>query len=215
MAEVTKWSGVAVAVQSALATALVITAISKASPGVVSYTGTDPSNGAFVLIKSEGMYQVDNRVFRVANVNGAGDTFELEGEDTTLFETFTSGTAEVITFGTTAASFTSVAAAGGDFEFIDVTTIHDNVRKQIPGVASPATYTFESFWDPSDPALAALKAASDNQSQRAIRITFPNGYKLVGTGYIGATLLPTGTAQDKVVTSVVITLFGRPTLYTT
>lgn len=215
MAQVTKWSGVAVAVQSALSAALTVSAISKANPGVVSYAGTDPSNGAFVLIRAEGMHQVDNRVFRVANVNGAGDTFELEGENTTDYDTFVSGTAEVITFGTSAASFTSVSASGGDFEFIDVTTIHDNVRKQIPGVASPATYTFESFWDPADPALAALKAASDNQTQRAFRLTFPNGYKLVGTGYIGATLLPTGNAQDKVVTSVVITLFGRPTLYTT
>lgn len=215
MAQVTKWSGVAVAVQSALATALVVSAISKASTGVVTYSGSDPANGAYVLIKAEGMHQVNNRVFRVANVNGAGDTFELEGENTTGYDTFVSGTAEVITFGTSAASFTSVSASGGDFEFIDVTTIHDNVRKQIPGVASPATYTFESFWDPADPALAALKAASDNQAQRAFRLTFPNGYKLVGTGYIGATLLPTGNAQDKVVTSVVITLFGRPTLYTT
>lgn len=215
MAQVTKWSGVAVAVQSALAAALTVTGITKANPGVVSYTGTDPVNGAFVLVKAEGMHQVNNRVFRVANVNSAGDTFELEGENTTSYDSFISGTAEVITFGTTAASFTSVSASGGDFEFIDVTTIHDNVRKQIPGVASPATYTFESFWDPADPALAALKAASDNQQQRAFRLTFPNGYKLVGTGYIGATLLPTGNAQDKVVTSVVITLFGRPTLYTT
>ncbi|MBL8469641.1 phage tail tube protein [Methyloversatilis discipulorum] len=215
MAQVTKWSGVAVAVQSALATALVVTAISKASTGVVSYTGTDPSNGAFVLIKAEGMHQVDNRVFRIANVNGAGDTFELEGENTTGYDTFLSGTAEVITFGINAATFTGVTASGGDFEFIDITTIHDNVRKQIPNVASPATYAFESLWDPADPGLAALKEASDNQSQRAFRLAFQNGYKLVGTGYIGATLLPTGNAQDKVVTSVVITLFGRPTLYTT
>ncbi len=215
MAQVTKWSGVAVAVQSALATALVVTAISKASPGVVSYTGTDPVNGDFVVLTVVGMHQVNGRVFRVANVNGAGNTFELEGENTTAYDTFTSGTAEVITFGTTAATFTGVTASGGDFDFIDTTTIHANTRTQIPGVASAATYTFESIWDPADSALAALKAASDNQAQRAIRLTFPNGYKLVGTGYIGATLLPTGQAQDKVTTSVVMTLFGRPTLYTT
>ena len=215
MAQVTKWSGVAVAVQSALATALVVTAISKASPGVVSYTGTDPTNGDFVVLTIVGMHQVNGRVFRVANVNGAGNTFELEGENTTAYDTFTSGTAEVITFGTTAATFTGVTASGGDYDFIDTTTIHANIRTQIPGVASAATYTFESHWDPADAALAALKSASDNQAQRAIRLTFPNGYKLVGTGYIGCSLLPTGNAQDKVSTSVVMTLFGRPTLYTT
>lgn len=215
MAQVTKWSGVAVAIQSALAAALVVSGITKANPGVVSYTGTDPSNGDVVLMKVQGMHQVDYRPFEVANVNAAANTFELKGEDTSAYDTFVSGSAEVITFGVTAASFTNVTASGGDFEFIDVTTIHDNVRKQIPGVASPAIYTFESFWDPADAALAALKSASDNQAQRAFRITFPNGYKLFGVGYIGATLLPTGNAQDKAVTQVVITLFGRPTMYTT
>lgn len=215
MAQVTKWSGVAVAVQSALATAVTINGITKASPGVVSYTGTDPVNGDYVVMNVVGMNQVNGRVFRVANVNGAGNTFELEGENTTLYDTFTSGTFEVITFGVTASTFTGVTASGGDFDFIDTTTIHENVRTQIPGTASAASYTFESIWDPADAGLAALKVASDNQAQRAIRLTFPNGYKLVATGYIGATLLPTGSAQDKVVTSVVATLFGRPTLYTT
>jgi hypothetical protein len=38
MANVSKWSQVAVAIQSALATAQTITAISKANPGVATYS---------------------------------------------------------------------------------------------------------------------------------------------------------------------------------
>ncbi len=213
MTTVTKWSAVAVAMQSALATALTVTAISKASPGVLTYTGTDPSNGDYVKLTIEGMHQVDGRVFRVANVNTGANTFELEGENTTDYDTFSSGTAEVITFGTTMATATGLTAAGGDFDFIDTTTIHDNVRKQVPGLASAATYTFENLWDPGDTALAAMKLASDNQAQRCIKITFANGKKVLFNGYVGCTLLPTGNAQDKVTTSVAITMFGRPTLY--
>ena len=99
MADPIFWSNVGVDVQTALASALTITAISKASTGVVSYTGTDPTNGDYVLIAANGMTQVNDRIFRVANVNGAANTFELEGETTTDYGTFTSGSFKVIIFG--------------------------------------------------------------------------------------------------------------------
>ena len=115
--------------------------------------------------------------------------------------------------GTSLTTATSVTASGGDFSFIDTTTIHDSVAKQVPGLASAAVFTFENIWDVSDAGLLALKAASDAQAQKAIRFTFANGQKVVFNGYVGATLLPTGSAQDKVVTSVVVTMYGRPTTY--
>jgi hypothetical protein len=210
---VTTWSNVAVAIQSAAAASVTINSITKASPGVVGYTGTDPSDGAYVRVTAQGMSQVDGRVFRVASANAGADTFALEGETTTGYGTFSSGGFEVITFGTTMSTARGLSASGGDFSFIDVTTIHDNVAKQVPGVASAATYTFESIWDASDAGLVALKAASDSQAQRAIRFTFANGQIVVFNGYIGATLLPTGNAQDLVTTSVVVTMYGRPTIF--
>lgn len=212
---VSLWSKVAVAVQSALAAAVTINSISKANPGVVGYTGTDPANGDIVLLAAQGMHQVDARLFRVAGVDVTLNTFQLEGENTTDYDTFSSGSFQVVTFGTTLATATGLNASGGDFEFIDTTTIHDSVRKQIPGVASPAVFNFESIWDVADAGLVALKAASDNKAQRAVRITFANGQKVYFTGYIGATLLPVGSAQDKVTTPIAITMFGRPTTYAT
>lgn len=208
---VTKWSAVAIAVQSALAAAKTITAITKANPGVATSTAHGYSNGDYVLLSVQGMYQIDSMVVRVAG--GAADTFQLEGVDTTLFETFASGTAEKITFGTTLATATSVNASGGDFDFIDVTTIHDNVKKQIPGTANPANFTFDNIWDVADAGLIALKSASDSQAKRAVRFTFANGQKVVFTGYVGASMLPTGQGQDKVTTSVTLTMFGKANVY--
>lgn len=216
MTTVVKWSNVQVAIQSALGTPKTITAISKHSPGYVTSTAHGFVDGDYVLIASQGMFQVDARVFRVdANVLSPGDPniFALEGEDTTLYDTFSSGTATKITFGTTMTTATGLTASGGDFDFIDVTTIHDNIKKQVPGLASAAVYTFENLWDPSDTALIALKSASDNQALRAIKFTFAGSQKVVFDGYVGCTLLPTGTAQDKVITSTTLTMFGRPTIY--
>jgi hypothetical protein len=211
MTTVVKWSGVQVAIQSALAAADTISAITKANPGVVTATAHGLNNGDYVKLTVQGMYQVDSRVFRVANKTT--DTFELEGENTTAYDTFTSGSAEAITFGTTMTTAVGLQASGGDFDFIDVTTIHDNVKKQVPGAAAAGVYTFDNLWDPSDTALAALKAASDNQAQRCIRFTFAGGQKVLFTSYIGCTLLPTGNAQDKVTTPLTATMFGRPTIY--
>ena len=211
MANVSLWTKVAVDVQSALATAVTISGITQANPAVVTHAGTSPVNGDYVVLDVEGMSDVDGRVFRVANATAT--TFELEGCDATDFNAFSSGDFQVATLGTSMTTATGLQASGGDFDFIDVTTIHDNIRKQVPGVASPAVYSFESLWDAADGALVAFKNASDNQALRVVRFTFANGQKVVFNGYIGATLLPVGNAQDKVTTSVVVTMFGRPSVY--
>lgn len=209
------WSGVAVAVQSALATALTITGITKANPAVVSYTGTDPSNADYVLLKVQGMHQLDYRIVRVANVSGAGNTFECEGVDSSAYDTFSSGTAEVITFGTSLSIVGSLSVSGGDFNMIDVTTIHDAVNKQIPGNANPIVISMTCDWDPSDAGLVALKSASDAKAVRCIRLTFADGSKVLFAGYIGATAFPTGSSQQRVETPVQVTAYGRTTAYAT
>jgi hypothetical protein len=109
---------------------------------------------------------------------------------------------------------TAVSASGGDFDFIDTTTIHVNVKTQIPGLANPLSYTFENLWDISDSAQAAMKTASDAQAQRCFRFTFGvGGPIMLFSGYVGYTGSPTGNAQDKIVSPAVITAFGRPTYY--
>ena len=209
------WSGVAIAVQSALATALVVTGITKANPAVVSYTGTDPTNGDYELIKAQGMSQMDYRIVRVANENGVGNTFEADGVDASAFDTFSSGTAEGITFGTTLNVVSGITVSGGDFNMIDVTTIHDLINKQIPGNANAMVISMECLWDPADTGLIALKTASDTKAIKCVKVTFSDSTKVLFAGYVGCTLAPTGSAQGKVTTPVTFTVYGRITTYTT
>lgn len=212
MATVRKWSGVAVAMQSALAAADTITGITKANPGVVTATAHGISNGTYVVLAVQGMHQLNGRVARVANA--ATDTFELEGIDTTNFDTFSSGSCQAITFGTTISTAANISASGGDFDFIDTTTIHDNTKTQIPGTANPLAYTMDHNWDAADAGQAAMKTASDAQAQRAFKFTFGTGGPImVFSGYVGFAGAPTGNAQDKVTSPAVITAFGAPTYY--
>lgn len=60
-------------------TALTITNITQANPGVVTYTGTDPSNGDRIYITDvAGMTEVNDTSYLIANVNTGSNTFELQ-----------------------------------------------------------------------------------------------------------------------------------------
>jgi hypothetical protein len=213
-----KMSSVAVAMQSALGATKTITNISKAAPGVV--TGThDFANGDFVVLEVQGMYQLNGRVFRVCNVSTTV-SFQLEditggtGISTVNFDTFASGNAKKITFGTSITTATSIDASGGDFSYIDTTTIHVNQKTQIPGVAEPIVKKFEHLWDIADAGQIAMKTASDAQTQLAFKLTYGTGGPIeVFTGYVGFTGSPNGSAQDKITSPASITAFGPPSYY--
>ena len=146
-----------------------ITAISKANPAVVTYAGTDPVNGDYVLIRDVvGMTEVNDQVFRVANVNGAGNTLELEGLDSTNFSTFVSGNMSPVTWGASMTTAQDVNSGGGEFQFTDITTIHDALQKRIPTVASPFTMQLGCLFKPGDAAHIELEEANDTKTTRAI-----------------------------------------------
>ena len=220
MATVRKWSGVAVAMQSALGVDKTITAIDTSGiTGVV--TGThDFLAGDYVVITCSSTYQLNGRVFRVLSVSTTV-SFVIEGTGAAAmslqgFNAFVSGTGTVnkITFGTSITTATNISASGGDFDFIDTTTIHEVAKTQVPGSSNPLTYSFDNLWDAADLGQIAMKLASDTQAQRAIKFTFGTGGPIfVFNGYVGYSGSPTGSAQDKVVSPAVITAFGSPTTY--
>lgn len=205
------WSNVQVAMQSALGTSKTITAITKASPAVATSTAHGLANGDIVILAVQGMWQLDTRTVRVANVTS--NTFELEGVDSTGYDTFSGGSAQAITFGTTFSTIGDLSTSGGDFEMIDITTIHDNVKKSIPGSASQVEVSGNMNWDPSDVGQIALKTASDARALRAFRIVFSDGAKWYFTGYPGYSGTPTGSAQQKVTSPFKVSSFGRPSFY--
>lgn len=212
MAKVTLWSGVQVAMQSVIGAALAVTAVSKANPCVATSTAHGLANGDYVLLQEvQGMTQINNRLFRVAGVTA--NTFNLDGEDTTLFDTFISGNAYKITFGTTFSTMLDINVSGGEFTPIDTTTIHDRQATSIPGIASALELSSTSVWDVSDPGLIACKKASDLKALRALLLTFQNGQKFLINAYVGATLSPTGSAQEKVTTALKFTANGPSTVY--
>jgi hypothetical protein len=211
MAVINVWSKVAVAVQTALATAVTITGITKASPAVASAVGHGLVDGTIGLLKITGMRQLDYRVVRVDNA--ATDTFELEGVDSTTFDTFTSGSFEAITFGANASTFQDVSASGGEAAAIPIQTIHDDQDFEIPGNRAPLVFSFGSLWDPADPALLALKGFDDIKTPCCVQLTFATGAKILMAAFASASLAPGGSSGQPVTTPVSLRLRGRLTSY--
>ena len=208
------WTNVGIDVQTAIGSSIVISSVTKASPGVATYTGTTaPTLGDYIYVSANGMSQVNDRVFRVANVNTTTKTFELESEDTTGYDTFTSGSFQVITFGASFSTVQNINVSGGDPQYADVTTIHDTIQKRAPTVVSPLTLAMTNLFDLSDAAFIECNKAYKAKAKRAIRLRFGTGAKMVLIGYASASGVPTGQAQGVVQTTVGIESQNMPTVY--
>ncbi len=209
----TVWNNVAIDVQSAIGSAVTIDSITLANPPVVGYTGTDPANGDYVLLKVTGMPRLNNRVFRIANVNTSLNTFELEAQDTTGYPAFISGTFQVITFGTSLTIVSNVQPSGGEPQQVDSTVVHTDQDTSVPGNFSQFQLNMTCQWVPNDAGLLALQNASDLKQERAIRLTYATGAKYVLNGNVACSLAPGGESKQLVTTAVAFTASGRGTAY--
>lgn len=211
MSEINVWNNVSVAAQTVLATAKTISAITKASPGVVSSTAHGYNNGDIVLLRVTGMRQLEYMIARVAA--STTDAFSLEDVDTTDFGTFVSGTAQKLTFGAEAATFQDVNSTGGEDQPIPTNTIHIDFDREIPGNKTALSYAFGSQWIPDDPCLLALFAASRTKKVLGMRITFATGDVVYFAAYPSVSMAPTGSSGQVVTTPVSFKLAGPLNFY--
>lgn len=181
-----------VQIQTALASAKTITAISKASEAVVTATH-DYSAGDYILIESAGgMTQINNRVVRVKSVSTTV-SFVCEGLNSTDFTTYTSGgTAKKITFGASFDNITQMDIPDATPDEIDVTSIHDDERQIEFGHAAAQKGSFSCIADPLSTAVVEVQTADKAQERRGFLVTLASGYKCLfnaycsgGTGFSG------------------------------
>ena len=211
------WSKVAVSLASAagLSASQAVNAITAANPAVLTYSGADTfANGDYVYIPATGMVEVNKTIRRVANVNAAGNTLELEGLDATGFGTFISGTIQKITFDRTFTTLMEPAASGGDPVFEDTTTIHDAKDTQAIVSSTAESYSFNSKWEPADAALVECNKASRTRTPRAVMLVYPDNSRYLFFATVSAPLFPTASGR-KVTTPLSFALENTGTAYGT
>ena len=192
MATATRWVNVTIQMQSALGANKTISAITTASPGVVSSTSHGISDGAYVVYTmTSGMPQLNERVLRIDNP--ATSAWDIEGVDTSGYDAFVSGYANEVTFGTTFQTLMEITGEGGEMQYGTYRLLNENQERRYPTFRSPRGFQLRSLWDPADSALVAAEVADNAGTARAVKITFSNGKIWVFNGLVDFSGAPSGT----------------------
>lgn len=207
-------NGITVALQTAIGSAITVTALTNANPAVATATAHGLSNGDIVVVTS-GWAKLNNRVVRVANVTA--NTFELEGYDTSSTTDYPAGSGtgsvkEVTTF-TQITQILDCQTSGGDMQFTNYSFLEQDFETQLPTQASPQTITVQIADDPSQTGYINMKAAAEARANRALKITFPSGAIAFYHGYVGFNETPSMTKNQVMSVTGTFSLMARPVRY--
>lgn len=209
-------SGLKLYMESAIAAAKTISGITKAAPGVISSTAHGFANGDNVLLEIQGMVELHGYLCKV--VSTTTDTFQVAdvngttGIDTTLFSTFTSGTAKKVTLGTSITGVQDFNFAGGEIKVQDTTTVNDTQDTQIVVGATAQSADMTMQWDPASSAQQAMIAAFKTRSNKGFKVLWPDGAFTMWYGTVGYTGAPGGGKQGVTTSPAKITMLGGLTI---
>lgn len=177
-----KGRGVRVEISATYATAIAVTGVTTASPGVATSAAHGMANdtvGYFDTIV--GMVQLEGQAFRVKNT--ATNTFDLQGLNTTNYSAWTSGNVIPVATWATLSEATSYEIGGGAAEKLDVTTLLDVVRKEEQGLLPVSNVSMNVIaQDTPSAAMLLLESAVQTQGKVVVRITLANGAVRIFTG---------------------------------
>lgn len=165
---------------------LTITGATQANPCVVTYTGTDPVNGEEVYISgitgAIGTY-LNNRNFKIANVNAGANTFELQTMDSVNYDTSGLG---LYTSGGTAERIYTIATPYVEADLMDLSYVQS---ADVITIAHPS-------YAPRELARVAATNWTLNTVSFAPSLSAPTGLAVSGVAGTVAYWVVTSVATD-------------------
>jgi hypothetical protein len=208
-------NGIVLAIASAYAAPLTVTAATNASEAVLTVTNTLVA-GDYVAFSS-GWANANNRVFRVKTPTGT--SVVLEGFDSTSTTSYPAGsgtgTITKITTWTQVSQIIGCTSSGGDPQYQTYSFLESNSDYQIPTTTSAQSLTIEIADDPSLAGYQAVKAVALTRSTTALRATLPQGGFILYNGIFAMDETPSMTKGNLMSVKVGCALQGRPVRYTT
>jgi hypothetical protein len=159
------------------ATELVPTAISKASPAVVTVaSATGLTKGDVVKMESTGFKELDGKTFVIGTVDTTANTFELLGADTTASTATLGATPKAHVY--KAADQIKLCLSSIDFSTeaggsVSVGTFCDPSATISTPATTAGTVTLNGFIDKADTGYAELLKAAEDGVARMIEIVLP------------------------------------------
>lgn len=170
-----KGRGVRVELGATYGSAIPVTAVTNANPGVATATAhgmSDSTAGYFDNV--EGMVQLNGQGIRIDDPTA--NNFDLQGLNTTSFSAYVSGDFFPVLTWQTLAEATSYSIGGGDAQKLDVTTLLDVIQQQENGLLAPQTLSLNVIAQtvPSA-AMLLVEASAQAGTKLVVRITHPDG----------------------------------------
>lgn len=208
-------NGIVLAIATAYASSLTVTAATNASEAVLTVTNT-LANGDYVEFTS-GWASANNRVFRLKSVSGTNVTLEgFDTSSTTLFPAG-SGTGSIrkINTWTQISQIMNCTSSGGEPQYQTYSFLEQSFDTQIPTTTSAQTLSIEIADDPTLPGYAALKTVAQSRAQTAMRATLPQGGFILYNGIFALDETPSLTKGNLMSVKAGCALQGRPVRYAT
>lgn len=206
-------NGVVLAVATAYASALSVTAASNASEAVLTVTNTLAA-GDYVEFVS-GWSRANNRIFRVKSPSGASLTLEaFDTTDTTQFPIGSGvGTLRKINTWTQITQVMGCTSSGGEPQYQTFSFLEQDYDSHIPTTTSAQSIALEIADDPTLPGYQALKAIALTRKSTAMRATLPAGGFILYNGIFAFDETPSLTKGNLMSVKAGIALQGRPVRY--
>jgi hypothetical protein len=206
-------NGAALALATAYATALNVTAASNASQAVLTVTNTLVLGDIVEYVS--GWSRANNRLFRLAAVSGTTVTLEgLDTSNTTLFPVGGgTGTIRKINTWTSITQVVDSVLSGGDLQTTTFQYLENDYEQELSTVTAASSIDLTLGDDPTLAGYLALKAASDARGTAGFRIVLPNGSVLLYNTKPFLNETPTTTKNELMTVAAKLSLLGKVTRY--
>lgn len=179
-------NGTIFSIATAYAAPKTISTLSNANPGVAGSTAHGFTDGDILELTS-GWPLLDGRIARVSN--DETDAFSIEGIDTTSVSKYPAGagigTAREVTTWAALSQVTNSQSSGGEQQFAQWIYLEDGIQRQRPTFKNAKSLQLTLLYDPALAWYAALIAADEAGTPRALRAALPNGNFLYYNMYVG------------------------------
>jgi hypothetical protein len=206
-------NGIVLAVATAYAANLTVTAASNASETTLTVTNT-LTVGDYVEFTS-GWSRANGRIFRVKSPTGSNLVLEgLDTTSTTLYPASSgTGTIRKINTWTQISQIIGLTSSGGEPQYQTYSFLEQDFDTQIPTTTSAQNLSLEIADDPTLPGYQALRTVALSRAQTAMRATLPQGGFILYNGIFALDETPSLTKGNLMAVKAGIALQGRPVRY--
>jgi hypothetical protein len=215
MATFTLPNGSTISMSTGFGSALTVSAITNASPGVASSTAHGLADGDIVVMATSGWANLEGRVARVDN--SVTNAFDLEGIDTSSTTRYPVGasasTAKEVTGWVQITGVLDPSGNGGEQQFWEGAPLEAQRNTRIPTTQSAAGIDLRAAYNPDASWWDYVSDAAEDREPRAVMLTLSNGAKLYYYCYVGMSVVPSLTRDEPMTVGISLSLVGDPTRY--